>query len=99
VSAQRRPGKRFQSERELAEQFWGYPYAAQQALAELENAGLLFTERTNGKFVTEDSELIKSVRGEYAKAVAENYLSSMEKLGISRNDAINYLKDLGGDTI
>ena len=99
VSGELSPGMRLPSVRELALQLKVNPNTVQKALAELENAGLLFTERTNGKFVTEDAELIKSVRGEYAKAVAENFISSMEKLGISRNDAIKYLKDLGGDTI
>ncbi len=99
VSGELCPGMRLPSVRDLAMQLKVNPNTVQKALAELENAGLLFTERTNGKFVTDDAELIKSVRDEYAKAIAESFLSSMEKIGISRCDAIKYLNDSGGDKI
>ena len=35
------------------------PNTMQRALAELENLGLVYTERTNGRFVTKDENIIE----------------------------------------
>ena len=50
------------SVRELAVQAKVNPNTAQRALGELEEEGLLYTERTNGKFVTRDEERIRRER-------------------------------------
>ena len=99
ISGELSPGDKLPSVREFALQLKVNPNTVQKALAELESIGLLFTERTNGKFVTEDTELIKKVRDEYAKSIAENFLSAIGKLGYNREDAIKYLYNLGGDKI
>ena len=39
----------------------------QKALVELENEGLVYTERTNGKFVTTDIKLIEKVKKRIGK--------------------------------
>ena len=49
------PGSRLPSVRELALTAKVNPNTMQKALTELEGEGLVFTERTNGKFVTTDS--------------------------------------------
>ncbi|MBR6807792.1 MAG: GntR family transcriptional regulator [Clostridia bacterium] len=97
VSGELSPGARLPSVRDLALKLKVNPNTVQKALAELEMRGLLFTERTNGKFVTHDTGLIISIKNDYAKNIAESFLSSMEKLGFSNDEAINYLSNLGGE--
>ena len=58
VSGILKPGDRLLSVRELALKMKVNPNTLQKALAELENEGLIYTERTNGKFVTNDTNLI-----------------------------------------
>ena len=91
------PGDRLPSVRELALSTKVNPNTMQKALVELENLKLIYTERTNGKFVTNDKELINKLRNEYAKEISEKYFSCMEKIGFGKKDAINYLKGLGGE--
>ena len=46
----------------------------QRALAQLETEGLVRTERTSGRYVTEDTELIEQLRTEAARKLAEEFL-------------------------
>ena len=64
----------------------------QKALAEIENQKLIYTERTNGKFVTENEELIENVKKELANQKVQKYFQDMNKLGINKQDAITYLQ-------
>lgn len=48
----------------------------------LETEKLIFTERTNGKFITEDESLIKICREDYAKQLTKDYKNKMEEIGL-----------------
>lgn len=96
VSRKRKPGERLLSVRELALAVRVNPNTVQKALLELENEGLIYTERTNGKFVTENKQLIDKVKKELAKEKVNNYLNSMKDIGISYEEAVQYLQELGG---
>lgn len=97
VSGKLELGSRLPSVRDFALQTQVNPNTMQKALIELENEKLVYTERTNGKFVTRDKELIDSVKKEIAKQKVQVYLSDMKKLGFSDIDAIQYLQELGGE--
>ena len=89
-------GTRLPSVREFALQTKVNPNTMQKALTELENQGLIYTERTNGKFVTNNNELIEKVKKEIANQKVQTYLSDMKKLGISEEEAIDYLQKIEG---
>ncbi len=91
VSGRLSPGERIPSVRELALLTKVNPNTMQKALLELEDSGLIFTERTNGKFVTDDTELIESLRREHARTLSEKYLTAMESLGFTAAEVIDYL--------
>ncbi len=95
VSGKLNKGDRIPSVRELALAAKVNPNTMQKALVELENEGLIYTERTNGKFVTSDEKLIEEVKRELAKEKVNNYLEGMKNIGISKEDAIKYLQELG----
>lgn len=97
VSGKLRMGERISSVRELALTAKVNPNTMQKALVELESEGLVFTERTNGKFVTNDMELIEKVKKNLAKEKIENYLNGMKDIGIDKAEAIKYLQELGGE--
>lgn len=92
ISGRLSPGERLPSVRELALATKVNPNTMQKALGELEELGLIYTERTNGKFVTEDAALIEKYRKEYADEAARKYLSVMAEIGYSADAAEEYLK-------
>lgn len=64
----------------------------QKALIELEENGLIKTERTNGKFVTEDENIINKIKNDYADNLTQNYLSEMISLGITKQEIKERIK-------
>ncbi|MFR8103728.1 MAG: GntR family transcriptional regulator [Clostridia bacterium] len=96
VSGKLKKGQRLPSVRELALMMRVNPNTMQKALVELENEKLVYTKRTNGKYVTEDEEQIENVKKELAKEKVNQYLNSMQNIGISLNEAVKYLQELGG---
>lgn len=96
VSGKFKKGERIPSVRELALMMKVNPNTMQKALNELENQKLIYTERTNGKFVTEDEKLIQNIKKELAKEKVNNYLDSMNSIGISFEESLKYLQELGG---
>lgn len=97
ISGKIASGSRLPSVRDLALQSKVNPNTMQKALMELEELKLIYTERTNGKFVTEDKKLIDKYKNEYALSLSKKYFQDMDNIGYSNNETINYLKRLGGD--
>lgn len=85
-------GEKIPSVRELAMESKVNPNTMQKALGELENEGLIYTERTNGKFVTNDLEKIKIAKEKIANENAEKYLKEMRNIGYDKKEAMAYLK-------
>ena len=99
VTGEFTPGDRFPSVRDLALQAGVNPNTMQRALAKLEETGLLVTERTAGRAVTSDEEIIRHTRRQLAgKRVAE-YIEDMEKLGFGRNMAAELAADSGKEIL
>jgi len=96
VSGKFKKGQRLPSVRELALTMKVNPNTMQKALVELENEKLVYTERTNGKYVTQDEKLIEKAKKELAQEKVNNYLNSMKSIGISYDSAVRYLQELGG---
>ena len=94
VSGKLKQGERLLSVRELALTARVNPNTMQKALAELENEGLIYTERTNGKFVTNNIALIEKVKKELAQEKLKNYLNDMNSIGITYENAVKYLQEL-----
>ncbi|MBQ9834393.1 MAG: GntR family transcriptional regulator [Bacilli bacterium] len=97
ISGKIQPGERLLSVRELALQTKVNPNTMQKALIELENLKLIYTERTNGKFVTTDRKLIDKYKKQYADELSNKYFLSMLSIGFDNKKAIEYLKSLGGN--
>ena len=96
VSGELKQGQRIPSVRDLALVARVNPNTMQKALAELESQGLVYTERTNGKFVTQNQKLIHQTKKELAKEKVQKYLDDMKNIGITYEQARNYLQELGG---
>ena len=91
ISGKIKAGERLPSVRIWALEMQVNPNTMQKALSELEEAGLIFTERTNGKFVTTDEGLIKKLRKEYAKELSSEFLENMLSLGFSQEEILQII--------
>ena len=58
VSGIYKPGDRLPSVRDLAVEAAVNPNTMQKALSELERSGLVYSQRTSGRFITEDTRLL-----------------------------------------
>ena len=94
ISGKTHLGERLPSIREMAINLKINPNTLQRGLMELENEGFIYTERTNGKFVTRDKKLIDNYKKEYAKEKVTKYFDDMSNLGFSREEAILYMKEM-----
>lgn len=87
------PGDKLPSVRDLAAEASVNPNTMQKALSELEREGLLYTERTSGRFITEDKELITHMKTELAVEEVKQFIERMKKLGFTYEDILKILKD------
>ncbi len=92
ISGVFKSGEKLPSVREFATTFKVNPNTMQKALAELESLELIYTERTNGKYVTKDEKLIEKLKDEYALTLAKSYFQGMKKIGLGKADSIKYLE-------
>lgn len=84
-------GERLPSVRDLAIEIKANPNTVQRALVDLEQTGLIYTQRTNGKFVTEDKDLVKRIREELAKEAFGKFQENMKQLGFKEDEIKQYL--------
>lgn len=78
--------------RELAEEAGVNPNTMQRAFSELEREGMVYSQRTSGRFVTEDTDLIMQKRREVAEAELESFVNNMQKMGFQINDITSVLE-------
>lgn len=97
ITGHYKPGERLPSVRELSLKTRVNPNTMQKALSELENDLLIYTERTNGKYITNDIKLIEQAKKNLAQDKVYKYLTDMSSIGIDYEEAIKYLKELGGN--
>ena len=83
VTGQYQPGDKLPSVRDLAQEAAVNPNTMQKALSELERSGLIYSQRTSGRFITEDKELIHQMKKELAAAEVSAFVAHMKQLGIS----------------
>lgn len=89
-----KPGDKLYSVREYSAIFKANPNTIQKALAILEDKKLIYTERTNGKYVTEDLELIKKERENIFELKFKNFMKDINQMGYSYQDVFNRIKEV-----
>lgn len=83
ITGRYQPGDKLPSVRDLAQEAAVNPNTMQKALSELERSGLICSQRTSGRFITEDKELIHQMKKELAAAEVSAFVAHMKQLGIT----------------
>lgn len=93
ISGELPEGSRLESVRDLALVAKVNPNTMQKALSELERLGLIRTERTSGRFITDDKEKIAAMKKEIAEEEISIFMEKMKKLGFEKDEVINLIKE------
>lgn len=98
VAGKYKPGDSFPTVRELAEVAKVNRNTMQRALSELENDGLVVTNRTAGRTVTTDENLLRDIRRGLAKAQVRSIIIEMKQLGFSKTELIEMISSEEDET-
>ncbi len=84
----RKPGEKVDPVRDLALQYGVNPNTMQRALAAMESEELMYSNRTKGRFVTENHERVAQIRRELAEQVLQEFIAQMKELQFTATEAV-----------
>ena len=94
------PGDKLPSVRDLATEAGVNPNTMQRALSELERKGLVYTERTSGRFITKDEKDLETLHKGLAERYFDELSEKLRKIGLSEKEiksaASEWLKSIKG---
>ena len=93
VSGEFPPGAKLPSVRDLAMEAGVNPNTMQRALQELEREGMVYSQRTAGRFVTEDVKQIERAKRAFAAEHIRVFLEGMGSLGYDRAEILALLQE------
>lgn len=92
ISSNIQEGEQLPTVRKLAEEYGVNPNTMQRAFSELEREGLVYSQRTSGRFVTNNTHFIMEKRREVAMAELQSFVSNMQKMGFQTSDIVAVLE-------
>ena len=89
------PGEKLDSVRDMAMDAGVNPNTMQRALAEIERRGLVYSERTSGRFVTRDENVLKELHKELAGRYLDEFVEKLQKIGMDEKEISDFIKEAG----
>lgn len=86
ISGKYQPGSKIESVRELAIEASVNPNTMQKAMSYLEQTGLIYSNRTSGRFITEDEQKIISLKQSLADMYCTDFITKVRDIGYNDND-------------
>ena len=93
ASGELKPKEKLKSVRELALEAGVNPNTMQKAMTELERQGIVYSQSTSGRFISEGGEIMSNLKKELQQQYIEQFVENMKKLGIEPSETLNYLSD------
>lgn len=87
------PGDKLPSVRDLALDAAVNPNTMQKALSELERDGLVYSQRTSGRFITEDQTMLKQMKKELAQEHIRLFFEQMQQLGFKKQEILALIQE------
>ena len=94
ITGHYKPGEKLPSVRDLASEAAVNPNTMQKALSELEQSGLLYTQRTSGRFITEDTELIQRMKTTLATMQVREFIHKMRQIGLDDTEILQLIQTI-----
>ena len=89
-----KPGDQVPAVRGLAVTAGVNPNTMQKALTELERTGLVYSQRTSGRFITEDAKMIEELKNNLAQEQIKEFLENMSKLGYKKSETLSLIQEI-----
>lgn len=86
MSGKYQPGSKIESVRELAIEASVNPNTMQKAMSYLEQTGLIYSNRTSGRFITDDEEKIISLKKSLADKYCADFITKVRYIGYNDED-------------
>ena len=93
LSGRYEPGDKISAVRELAQEAAVNPNTMQRALAELERIGLVYAERTSGRYVTKDLDFIQKLKKEQAEIVTREFITKLNQIGYEKDTILELVRE------
>jgi GntR family transcriptional regulator len=87
------PGQEIPSRRELASMLKINPNTSQKAYKEMEEQGLIHTERNFPSRITTDEKILNSVREELLVEAVNHFLNSIRPINVPLEELLSILKE------
>ena len=88
------PGDKLPSVRELALEASVNPNTMQKALSELERSGLVHSQRTSGRYITRDEQMLKQLKLDLAFQHIQEFMEKMKHLGFAEAEIFQLLQEV-----
>ena len=92
------PGDKLPSVRELALEASVNPNTMQNALSELERSGLVHSQRTSGRYITRDEQMLKQLKHDLAFQHIQEFMEKMKQLGFAEAEIFQLLQEVISNT-
>lgn len=89
-----KPGDKIPSVRDLALDAAVNPNTMQKALAELERSRLVYSQRTSGRFITEDEAMLKNMKMQLAREHIREFFEKMHQLGFGDDETLELIQKI-----
>jgi DNA-binding transcriptional regulator YhcF (GntR family) len=86
------PGEEILSRRELANRIKINPNTAQRAYKEMEEQGLITTERNHPSKITTDEKILGKVREELLVEAVETFVTSVKSINVPVDELLNLVR-------
>lgn len=93
ISGRYNAGDKIPSVRDLALEASVNPNTMQKALSELERSGLVYSQRTSGRFITNDEKMLENMKIELARTHINEFFTKMKQLGFQEDETLIFIQE------
>lgn len=93
LSGEYKAGDKIESVRDLASIAGVNPNTMQKALLDMESLGLIITQRTLGKFITDNEEVISNLRKSRVDEKIDVFVSDVKDLGYTVEEVVPMISE------
>lgn len=86
-------GEQIPSVRQLALEAAVNPNTVQHAFSELEEIGIIISQGTVGRYVTDDTAVIEDCRKKMAEKMVNEFVTNIGQLSVSREQVLDMIKE------